>query len=294
MKNQTRAQTLLPFLQHQSITLATSLGRSDFNALDIRVQKRFSKDVMILAAYTWSSNWDDIWGAYGSSNTLNSGNNGPQDVYNLFPEYARATNDIPNRFIFAGSWELPARRGKRFLGNVNRFANEIVEGWRFHDVMIVQKKSPLAITQTSNLTSYGNNTQRLTIIPGVSPCKSGSLETRILQHFNPLAFAVTPPPVAGGGLPYGNQPCASNCYGPGYINTDLSLNKKFRLSERVHAELCAEALNAFDTSQFSTPALSIGSCSTTANSTSYNSGAGKITGTLGFPRLVQLGGQLTF
>ncbi|MDP9050583.1 MAG: carboxypeptidase regulatory-like domain-containing protein, partial [Acidobacteriota bacterium] len=283
VKTQTRAQTLLPFPQYQSITLATSLGRSDYNALDIKVQKRFSKGVMILAAYTWSSNWDNIWGAYGSSNTLNSGNNGPQDIYNLSPEYARATNDIPNRFTVAGSWELPVGHGKMILGNASRFVDEIVGGWRFHDVMIVQNGGPLAITQTSNLISYGNSTQRPTIVPGVNPCKSGPPEDRILQYFNPLAFSVTPAPVAGGSVPYGNQRRASNCYGPGYINTDLSLNKDFRLSERVHAEFRAEALNAFNTPQFSTPVLSISS-----------SGAGQITGTLGFPRLVQLGGRLTF
>ncbi len=163
-----------------------------------------------------------------------------------------------------------------------------------HDITVIQNGGPLAITQTSNLSSYGNGTQRPTIIPGINPCKSGRPEDRILQYFNPLAFAATAPPVAGGPLPYGNQPRASNCYGPGYINSDLSLNKDFRLTERVHAEFRAEALNAFNTPQFSTPSLSIGSYDTTKNVTSYNSGAGQITGTLGFPRLIQLGGRLTF
>lgn len=297
VKTQSRFQTLLPFPQYQGITMATGLGRSDYNALDVKVQKRFSKGVMVLAGYTWSSNWDNIWGAYGSSNSLNSGNNGPQDIYNLSPEYARATNDIPNRFSLAGSWELPFGRGKAFLGHSNRAIDAIVGGWRFHDITVLQNGGPLAITQTSNLTSYGNSTQRPTIIPGVNPCKSGSPEGRILQYFNPLAFAATAPPVAGGPPPYGNQPRTSSCYGPGYINSDLSLNKDFQITERMHAEFRAEALNAFNTPQFSTPGLSIGSYSATAsttNYTSYNTGAGQITGTLGFPRLVQLGGRLTF
>jgi hypothetical protein len=62
------------------------------------------------------------------------------------------------------------------------------------------------------------------------------------------------------------------------------LNKDFKLTERVHAEFRAEALNAFNTPQFNGPNLA--SDSKTA--------AGQITGTLGFPRLVQLGGRLTF
>ena len=294
-----RYQTLLPFPQYQSVTVATSLGRSDYNSLDVKVQKRFSKGVTLLAAYTWASNWDNIWGAYGSSNTLNTGNNGPQDIANLSPEYARATNDIPNRASFAGTYELPFGHGKHFLGGANHLVDAFVGGWRFNDITVIQNGGPLAITQTSNLTSYGNSTQRPTFIPGINPCKSGSPEGRILQYFNPYAFTATAPPTAGGGLPYGNVPRSIPCYGPGYINSDLSLNKQFRVTERVGIEFRAEALNAFNTPQFSTPGLSIGNYSTTPSTvngtnTSYNSGAGQITGTLGFPRLVQLGGRLTF
>ncbi len=60
--------------------------------------------------------------------------------------------------------------------------------------------------------------------------------------------------------------------------------KDFHVTERVHAEFRAEALNAFNTPQFSTPSLSVSSPAS----------AGRITGTLGFPRLVQLGGRIYF
>ena len=68
------------------------------------------------------------------------------------------------------------------------------------------------------------------------------------------------------------------------MNSDLSLNKSFTVTERVKAEFRAEALNAFNTPEFNAPSL------TSDNAAS----GGKITGTLGFPRLVQLGGRLTF
>ena len=298
--NRAQYQSLLPFPQYQSVTLATSLGRSDYNSLNVKVQKRFSKGISLLAAYTWASNWDNIWGAYGSSNTLNSGNNGPQDIYNLSSEYARATNDIPNRASFAGSYELPFGRGKMILGGAHRLVDLVVGGWKFHDITVLQNGGPLAITQTNNLTAYGNSAQRPTIVPGVDPCKSGRPEDRINQYFNPAAFTITAPPDAVNNTTafYGNSPRAVSCKGPGYINSDLSLNKDFRITERVHAEFRAEALNAFNTPQFATPNLSIGSAS--VNNTTHvitrtpNAGAGQITGTLGFPRLVQLGGRLTF
>lgn len=274
-----RYQTLLPFPQYQGITLAQSTGVSDYNGLAVKVQKRFNRGLTILAAYTWSSNWDNLWGA---SSTLNSGNNGPQDSYNLKSEYSRAINNIPNRFTISGTYELPFGRGKMFLGGVNRWVDLMVGGWKFNDVMIIQNGAPLAITQTNANSAYGNGAQRPSLIAGMSPCKSGRPEDRLTSYFNANAYSITPQ------YSYGTAARTSNCYGPGYINSDLSLNKDFHVTERVHAEFRAEALNAFNTPQFSTPALSIG------GGTARNSGAGQITGTLGFPRLVQLGARLFF
>jgi len=286
-----RYQTLLPFPQYQGITLMTSQGQSDYNSLNVKVQKRFNRGVTVLAAYTWSSNWDNIWGAYGSSNSLNSGNNGPQDIYNLSKEYARATNDIPNRLSIAGTLELPFGRGKAFLGGVNRWVDMAVGGWRFNDITVIQNGGPLAITQSNGNSAFGNSTQRPSLIAGSSPCKSGNPQGRLNSYFNAAAYSVAAP------FAYGTAPRASNCYGPGYINSDLSLNKDFHVTERVHAEFRAEALNAFNTPQFATPALSVGSAvvdSSGTVTTTRNSGAGQITGTLGFPRLVQLGARLYF
>jgi hypothetical protein len=274
-----RYQTLLPFPQYQGITLAQSTGVSDYNGLAVKVQKRFNRGLTILASYTWSSNWDNLWGA---SSTLNSGNNGPQDSYNLAPEYSRAINDIPNRFTVSGTYELPFGRGKMFLGGVNRWMDLVVGGWRFNDVMIMQNGAPLAITQTNANTAFGNSAQRPSLIAGMNPCKSGRPEDRLQSYFNANAYSISPQ------YSYGSAARTSSCYGPGYINSDFSLNKDFHVTERVHAEFRAEALNAFNTPQFSTPTLSVG------GGTTRNASAGQITGTLGFPRLVQLGARLYF
>jgi hypothetical protein len=268
-------QTLLPFPQYQGISESVSDGRSDYNSLDLKVQKRFSRGMTILGAYTWSSNWDNQWGA---SSTLNPGNNGPQDIYNLAPEYSRSINNLPNRFTVAGTYELPFGRGKQFMSGASKWLDLAVGGWRFNDVMIMQSGGPMAITQSNSNSSLGNGAMRPTIVPGANPCKSSRPEDRLTSYFNAAAFTQTAQ------FGYGNQPRTSNCYGPGYVNSDLSLNKNFNITEKIHAEFRAEALNAFNTPEFNGPALNI---STPAS-------AGQITGTLGFPRLVQLGGRLTF
>ena len=283
-------QLLRPFPAFTTISDLVSNGKSRYNALDVKLQKQFNKGLTVLAGYTWSSNWDNIWGA---GSTLNPGNNGPQDIYNLAPEYARAINDIPQRFTLATTYELPFGRGKALLGGSGKLVDLAVGGWRFNDITIVQSGAPLPITQSNNNSSYGNSAERPTLIAGVNPCNTGSPESRLGAYFNAAAFISTP---QGS---YGNSPRTLPCYGPGYLNSDLSLNKNFTVTERIHIEFRAEALNAFNTPQFNAPNITINATAATAtkafqpNSASVGA-IGSTQGTLGFPRLVQLGGRLTF
>jgi hypothetical protein len=274
-------QSLRPFPQFTSISDTVSVGQSNYNALDIKVQKRLNHGVTILTAFTWASSWDNIWGATSTLNPYYSGNNnsaGPQDIGTLAGEYARSINDIPKRWTLALTYDLPFGRGKMFLGGANKFVDLAVGGWQFNDILIMQDGSPLPITQSTNSNSaFGNAVQRPNLVAGVSVCHSGSPEGRLNSYFNPAAYTAAP---AG---TFGNAPRDSNCYGPGYVNSDLSLNKTFSFGERVQAQFRAEALNAFNTPEFNGPSLAFDSSS-----------AGQITGTLGFPRLVQLGGRLTF
>ncbi len=276
--NQPFNQTVRPFPQFTTITDSVSDGISNYNALNVKVQKLFSNGITILGAFTWASNWDNLWGASSTLNPLLSGNNGAQDIYNIPAEYARSINNIPKRTTLAVTYELPFGRGKQFLGGADRWLDLAVGGWRFNNVMIVQDGAPLPISQATNANSaFGNLGTRPSLVAGVSPCFTGSPEGRLNKYFNPAAFTST---TAGN---YGNSPRTLNCYGPGYTNFDLSLNKNFHLTERFNAEFRAEALNAFNTPQFNGPNLAADS-----------STAGKITGTLGFPRLIQLGGRITF
>ena len=285
-------QTLLPYPQYTTISDSVSVGYSNYNALDVKLQRRFSKGFTLLTAFTWASNWDNSWGA---SSTLNPGNNGPQDWDTSTPtsyqqsiksEYARAINDMPLRYTVTGSYDLPFGRGKKFLSSSSRWLDMAVGGWTFNDVTIIQSGSPLPVTQVNaNAITGANGTiggavQRpnMTAVPA---CRSGSPQSRLTNYINTAAFAAAPI------FTYGNAPRTTNCYGPGYLNTDLSLNKSFKVTERVNAQFRAEALNAFNTPQFNGFGAS--------NATQIqNANFGQIQGTLGFPRLIQLGGRITF
>ncbi|WP_263409678.1 carboxypeptidase regulatory-like domain-containing protein [Terriglobus tenax] len=268
-----RAQTLRPFPQFTDITYASSLGGTRYNSMAVKLQKRFTNGLNMMATYTWASSWDNLWGA--SSSLTNSGA-GPQDTGNLAQEWARSTTGSPRRFTLNGSYELPFGRGRKYLAS-SRLLDIVIGGWNYNHVMILQSGSPLAVTQTSTSNDAGYGAQRPSFAPGETPysvCQGATL----LQRLDPKKFYTT------GAYAYGNVPRTLPCQGPGYFNNDISVNKAFHVTERVKVEFRAEALNAFNTVQLAAP----------GSSNITNSSFGNINSQIGFNRLIQMGGKVTF
>src|SRR5205823_865162 len=112
---------------------------------------------------------------------------------------------------------------------------------------------------------------------GVSPETSGDLESRMFGYINPAAFSTAP------AFTFGNLSRTIPMRGPGQANWDLSMFKTFKVGERISAQFRAEAMNAFNTPLFRNP------------STAFGSGSfGVITSQANFPRLIQLGGRVSF
>jgi len=293
-----KGQTLLPYPQFSSITVTESIGRSLYNALDFKVQKSLSRGLTVLAAYTWASNWDNLYGSpVAGLNTLNPNPSpaGPQDSYNLKAEYSRATNDMPNRVTLAVSYELPFGRGRTYLGSVNHWIDYAIGGWQINDETSIENGGPLPLIQTNlssgtfGTTGVGGINQRPNLIPGANPCLSGKPQNRLNGYYNVSAFTPALP------YTYGNAPRTVNCYGPGFDNSDLSINKNFKIAERVNFQFRAEALNVFNTPEFGQPGTTLAVASgSTLTSAAFANGSGTITSQLGFSRIIQLGGRLTF
>jgi hypothetical protein len=301
------AQLQLPYPQFAGgtgVTLIESVGYSLYNAMTVKVQKRLH-GFTILSAYTWSSNWDNFFGAASAfTDSLNS-TSGPQDNFNLKKEYARAINNIPNRFTVSGSYDLPIGRGKALFGNMPRILDYLIGGYEINTVSILQNGGPLSLTQTDlstvsgtngGVSGFGGNTQRPTLLGGQNACYSGAPESRYGTsgtgfYYNTAAFTATP------AFTYSSLPRSIKCQGPGYANTDFSVNKTFAFGERVKVQFRAEALNATNTPEFANPGLAFtaSQASYTATPTLTNSSTtGIVQGTVGFNRIVQMGGRISF
>ena len=280
------SQLCKPFPEFSSVNVQPSSSRSIYNSLILKAQRRFNHGLTVVSTYTWSQNLDS---SFGQTSNLNVGNNGPQNVYNINGpggEYARAINNIPQRFTLGGTATLPVGRGMAFFGNSNKYVNALIGGFSTNLNFVAQSGGPVPIQQTTNNNSgYGDAAQRPNLIAGINPCTQGTVQQRLgvggrTPYFNSAAFTLAPVGT------YGNTPrTLGGCSAPGLRNMDLSIFKDFQ-TERVHFRFQAEALNAFNTPLFAL----------TTNGLRPDSGSfGAIsTNTINFPRFISLGGRISF
>jgi hypothetical protein len=288
-----RGQLLLPFPQFGAIYELESTGYSHYNSLVVKVEKRMARGLTVLGTYTWSANWDNIW----STGSQIYSSYGPQDAYNPKAEYARSLNSIPNRETLALTYDLPVGRGQKFLGGSNRLVNAAVGGWQFNDEWIIQNGVPVSIVQTDlssgtyGTAGIGGSYQRPNLAGDAhAACVSGRAENHLSGYINGAAFSPAP------AYTYGNAPRSLPCRQPGQNISNISLFKDFTVTEKVKFQFRAEALNAFNTPQFAQPSttLTASQSSLTATPTPNTATLGNITTTVGFSRIIQLGGRLSF
>lgn len=257
-------QLLRPYPQYGSVSaVRPSIGNSIYHALQTRVEKRFSQGYTLLAAYTWSKNITDFSSAPVGSTT------GVMDVFNLRGERSLDAQDVPQRLVLSGVYELPFGRGRWAGSKWNRLTDAVLGGWQVNGIASFQKGEPLVMGATS-----GTRPNRLPQDPRLS----GPTQERLARYFDISAFTV---PVA---FTYGNgSRTEPKLRGPGMANYDLSLFKVFTVTERLKAQLRFEAFNAMNRVWFGKPGTSIGSTT-----------AGLINSQANSPRQLQLALKLLF
>jgi trimeric autotransporter adhesin len=267
-------QLLRPFPQFGDVFVHQSNeGKSFYNSVTVKAQKRMTKGMSFLTSYTFSKMLDNV---VGQSNFYSGTSNFAVNIYDLTSERGLSAIDTPHRFLFSGSYELPFGKGKSLLSD-NSFLDRVVGGWQFNVVGSFQSGFPLSITQASNNTLAYSSGQRPNVVLGIDPSTAGSIGDRIDSYLNPAAFSAAPAQT------YGNISRTIGVRSPGQKNWDFGLIKNTTILENFKAQFRIEAINAFNTPIFRAPNTSFGSAS-----------FGKITSQANFARVIQLSVRLMF
>jgi hypothetical protein len=236
-------------------------GMSRYNALQMKLEKRYSNGLSFLASYTWSKTMDNTTTiVYPYDDKLN---------YVLSNGFKLV--DIPQNFVFSYSYELPFGKGKSFL-NGGGLAGRLAGGWSINGITTFQSGQPLFVTVANNLLNNNGGSN-----PADISCSSVSTPKTVAQWFDTSCFA-NPTPYTFGNSGVGHV------RGPGINNWDLSVAKETALwGEGRKLRLEADFFNLANSPHFSNP-----------NTTLGNASFGAIGSDRLPPRLIQLGAKFSF
>ena len=238
-------------------------NKSEYNALQMKVDRRFRNGFLIMNSYTFSRSKD-----------LANENTGIGTPIDFDLSWARSNFDRTHNYVLTSIYELPWGPGKRWMGE--SMLGKIVGGWQLSGLFIAQSGQPLTIgggTQlnTPGNTAFANLNGSNTVLGGLGP---GNL------YFDPSVYSL---PAAG---VQGNMKRNSGPEGPGFWQLDMSLFKRFSVGGSRFAEFRVDAFNATNSVRWGNPS--------TGFSTATGNTFGQVTGTTGTQRQIRFGGRFVF
>lgn len=268
-------------LANSTLTNSThwfSEGVSSYNGLQVDVNRHFNHGLQFRGVYTYAKALDD-----GDSLNTSVATNSPAFAANpLEPswDYGRGSFDIRHSGVINATYDLPMGKGKAFQGGP--WVDRVLGHWQLSGIETLQSGLPFTPQLSYNPANDGDS--RNPVRPSWNPDFTGpAIEGGPNQYFNPAAFIQ---PLAG---TYGNVG-RNILQGPGLATTDLSLEKKFHLSERADLQFRGEFFNVFNHTNFNTPNPVVYTAATGGPSPT----AGVITSTATTARQIQFGLKLLF
>ena len=252
-----------------------SKGNSNYNALQLDVNHRFSRGLSLRGVYTWSKALDN--GDSLNATTAQGVAALVSNPFNLKADYGLATYDVRQIAVINGVYKLPFGRGQTFAGSVRGWSDKLVSGWSVNSIVTAQAGFPFTPQLSYNPSNNGDT--RNPVRPFLNPDFHGSvIEGKPSQWFNPAAF-LAPPAKSGF---YGNL--GRNTYiGPGLATWDFSALKETSIHERFNLQFRAEIFNLLNRANFNLPNL------ITFTQTGVSGTAGAISSTSTTARQIQFG-----
>ena len=243
----------------------TSLGYSDYEALDVRLSQATRNGFAYLLSYTWSKSIDlACSGDYGVEGCE------VQNVYDLALDRSVSGFDLPQSFVGSVHYELPFGKGSSG-DSLGRALRLLERNWELNGIVALHSGLPYDVTYQGDLENTGNTFVRVNLVGDPTLGHPTHLE-----WFNTAAFAI-PAPYTFGDL--GRNSLRSDWF----RNLDCSLFRRFPIGDEVALTFRLEAFNAFNQVVFAAPGDVI-------NASNF----GVVTSTANQPRQVQLALKLVF
>ena len=204
-------------------------AKANYNALSVKLQRRFSEGLTYLFGYTWSRSIDT-----GSAIRVHDTDTlFPQNSYNLQAERGRSSFDVAHRAVTSVLYDLPVGKGRRFL-NGDGLADKIAGGWELGSIFTIQTGFPETVVTGSDRSNTGAGYDRPNATGQPASLPRG--ERNVERWFNTDAFVTQPLGTHGN---VGRNTVTL----PGLIQLDFSVHKQFQIVENQALQFRFEAFN---------------------------------------------------
>jgi hypothetical protein len=208
----------------------SSIGRSNYNALQASVRKQISNGVQFDLNYTFSKSIDITSAAARVG--YNQGLNGSQLVNAFSPNQNRGVSDFDTTHQFNANWiaELPFGRGKHFARNAGSVVDAFIGGWQVSGLIRWSSGFPFSVGSGQAWATDWNYSGLATMTSrpktGVFAQPDGSISVFADPSAAKAVFEYTYP---------GQSGSRNVLRGPGYASWDMSLNKRWKMPIEGHS-----------------------------------------------------------
>ncbi|MBA3714581.1 MAG: TonB-dependent receptor [Pyrinomonadaceae bacterium] len=240
----TPLQTRRPIPDFSFIQASYAGGRANYNALQIKLERRFSEGLYLLNSFTFSKAIDNAPGHLETS----SGDNSRVNIRDLASERGLSNYDQPINNTTSVVFDLPFGKGRRFGSDAARIVDAVLGGFRLTLI------NTMTSGQIGNLTYNAPAAFQVSTVLSYRPNIIGDLVVPSDQrtpdnYLNRNAVAIP----TNRSQPFGSAG-RNTVRGPAFFQSDLGLHKQFPLfNETTRLEFRAEAFNLFNHSNFAAP-----------------------------------------
>ena len=271
-----------PFLT--STRTSANVGNSYYNALQFRIEKRFSHGLQFSSSYTYSRNLGNVGLGLEGAEVPGAATGGFQ-IGNLWDyrtsDYGPLSQNTPHNFNWNFTYELPVGKGHAWGSSLAKAPEMILGGWQLNGTLTA--RTGLAQNATGAGYNVGAYCRDCEPRPNLKPDGNNNPVIHQVQRFwDPSQFL----PVTAG---YFGNVGHNTLTGPGLTTLDFSVFKTFPFSEAKHLQFRAEFFNVLNHPNFGFANNTVFQTSGTVNPT-----FGKITSTSTTSRQIQFALKFEF
>jgi hypothetical protein len=261
---------LNPNANFEFVNVTSNSATSNYNALQLKFERRLSQGLQALASYTWSHSID-VASTDAAFNYLNT----PSSVANPNIDRGNSDFDIRHAFTAGVTYNLPSPQS-------NKIAHAAVGGWSVDSFIFARTAPPVdvlsGIVFADGIALY----PRPDVVPGLPLVLYGS-QYPGGKAFNAAAF--TAPPTGQQG-DFGRNALR----GFGAWQADVAFQREFQLTEKVGLRFRGEFFNLFNHPNFGNPTNNLTSPLFGQSTQTLASSLGSGGANGGFSPLYQIGG----